>query len=128
MTVINVDQIANTIMQELEIYQQNVVEDVEYAVKLVAKETAAELRETSPIGPTGEYAPSWSHRRAPDAGKDFMSMVVYSKKPQYRVTHVLEKGHEAVDGSWVGPRPHIAPAEEKAGIWMADQLTKRVSR
>lgn len=128
MAVINVDQIANTIMRELEIYQQNVIEDVEYAVKLVARETAAELRETAPIGPTGEYAPSWSHRRSPDAGKDFMSMVVYSKKPQYRVTHLLEKGHEAVDGSWVNPRPHIAAAEEKAGEWMEDQLAKRLSR
>lgn len=128
MAVINVDQIANTIMKELEIYQQNTIEDVEYAVKLVAKETAAELRETAPIGPTGEYAPSWSHRRSPEAGKDFMSMVVYSKKPQYRVTHLLEKGHEAVDGSWVAPRPHIAAAEEKAGGWMEDQLTKRLGR
>lgn len=128
MAVINVDQLANTIMQELEIYQQNTIEDVEYEVKLVAKEAAAELRETSPIGPTGEYAPSWSHRRSPDAGKDFMSMVVYSKKPQYRVTHLLEKGHEAVDGSWVAPRPHIAAVEEKAGRWMEERLTRRLGR
>lgn len=126
MAVINVDQLANTIMQELEIYQQNTIEDVEYAVKLVAKETAAELRETAPIGPTGEYAPSWSHRRSPDAGKDFMSMVVYSKNPQYRVTHLLEKGHDTVNGTWVHPRQHIAQVEEKAGRWMEDMLTKRL--
>ena len=128
MAVINIDQIATTIMQELEIYQQNTVEDVEYAVKLVARETAAELRETAPIGPTGEYAPSWSYRRSPDAGKDFMSMVVYSKKPQYRVAHLLEKPHAARDGSWVDPRPHIAAAENKAGVWMMDMLTKRIGR
>lgn len=126
MAVINVDQLANEIMKELDIYQQNTIADVEYAVKLVAKETAAELQETSPIGPTGEYAPSWSHKRSTDAGKDYMSMVVYSKKPQYRVTHLLEKGHAAVNGKWVRARPHIAAAEEKAVRWMDEQLTKKL--
>lgn len=124
MAVINVDQIANTIMQELEIYQQNTIEDVEYAVKLVAKEAAAELRETSPIGPTGEYAPSWTST----TDEEQLSATVYSKKPQYRVTHVLEKGHEAVDGSWVAPRPHIAAVEEKAGRWMEERLTRRLGK
>lgn len=128
MAVINVDQIANTIMQELEIYQQNTIEDVEYAVRLVAKEAAAELRETAPIGPTGEYAPSWSHRGSPNAGKDFMSMVVYSKKPQYRIAHLLERGHDAVNGTWVYPRPHIKIVEEKAVNWMEDMLTKKIGR
>lgn len=128
MATINVDQLANAIMQELETYQKNTIEDVEHAVKVVARETAAELRETSPVGPTGDYAPSWSYRRHPDAGKDYMSMVVYSKKPQYRVTHLLEHGHDAVDGSWVNPRPHIAAAEKKAEKWLEDLLTKSLSR
>lgn len=53
-----------------------------------------------------------------------MDMVVYSKKPEYRKTHLLEKGHDAVDGSFVEPRPHIAQAEEKAIRWLDDQLNK----
>lgn len=77
MAVINVDQVATEIMKQLDVYKANTLEDVEYAVKLVARETAAELRDTAPIGPTGDYAESWSHRRHPDKGKDYMSMVYH---------------------------------------------------
>lgn len=124
MAVIDVDKLAIEIMRNLEIYKANTIEDVERAVKLVARETAAELQETSPVGPTGDYAPSWAYRRNPDKGKEYMDMVVYSKKPQYRKTHLLENGHAAVDGSFVSARPHIKAAEKKAGEWLDMQLTK----
>lgn len=128
MSTINVDQLATEIMGALTVYAENTVEDVEYAVKLVARETAAELQETSPVGTTGDYADSWSYRRSPDKGKDYMSMVVYNKKPNYRRTHLLEHGHAAVDGSWVDARPHIKKAEEKAGVWLEEQLTRKLTR
>lgn len=128
MATINVDRLAIAIMSELETYQANTIEDVSHAVKLVARETAAELRETSPVGPTGDYAENWSHRRSPDPGKDFMSMVVYNKKPHYRKTHLLEKGHRAVDGGFVDARPHIARAEAKAYEWLDEQLNRNTRR
>lgn len=124
MATINIDQLATAIMQELETYTENTIEDVTHAVKLVAKATAEELRETSPVGATGDYSENWSYRRSPDKGKSFMDMVVYNKKPEYRKTHLLEKGHRAVDGSFVDARPHIAKAEEKASIWLDEQLNK----
>lgn len=128
MATINVDKLATAILSELNTYVDNTIEDIEYAVKLVARETAAELRETSPVGYTGDYAESWSYRRNPDKGKDFMSMVVYNKKPNYRRTHLLEKGHKAVDGSFVDARPHIARAEEKASRWLDEQLNRPYRR
>ena len=124
MAVINVDQLATQIMAEVTTYAENTVDDVAHAVKVVARTTAEELRETSPVGDTGDYAEHWSYRRSPDKGKSFMDMVVYSKKPQYSKTHLLEKGHEAADGSFVAARPHIAQAEEKAAIWLDEQLNK----
>lgn len=126
MPIINVDRLATEIMQNLDIYLANTIEEVEHAVKLVAKETAAELQETSPVGYTGDYAESWSHMRDRSKGKDYMCMVVYSKKPDYRKTHLLEKGHRAVDGSFVDARPHIAQAEGKAAEWLVGQLTRNL--
>lgn len=128
MAVINVDKLSVEIMRELEIYKANTIEDVAHAVKLVARESAEELNDTSPVGASGDYAASWSYRRNPDKGKDSMDMVVYSKKPQYRVAHLLEFGHAAVDGSFVAARPHIKAVEVKAGEWLDAQLTKNLRR
>ncbi len=127
MSHINVDRLADTIMQDLEIYAQNTVRDVEYSVNKVAKLATEELQETSPVGPTGEYAQSWGNKRWDGRGKDYRCKVVYSKKPHYGLTHLLEKGHEAVDGSFVAARPHIKQVEQKAQRWMYDLLTARLS-
>lgn len=114
-------------MQDLDVYAQNTVRDVEYAVNKVAKLAKEELEETSPVGHTGEYAKSWGIRRHPRSGKDYNAKVVYAKSPQHGKTHLLEKGHEAVDGSFVAARPHIKQVEEKAQRWMHDLLTARLS-
>lgn len=125
---VNVDRLAETIMHDLEVYAQNTIEDVEYAVNQTAKLAREELQETSPVGPTGEYSKSWAVRRHPYAGKDYHSKVVYAKRPQHGKTHLLEKGHEAVDGSFVAARPHIARVEEKAQRWMYDLLAGRLNK
>lgn len=128
MATINIDDLATEIMRDLETYYSNTIEDVEHAVKLVAKETAQELRETSPES-TGAYSESWSYKRNREArGKDYNSMVVYAKKPGYRVSHLLENGHDKVNDGWVAARPHIKPAEEKAGVWLEDMLTRRLRK
>lgn len=125
---INVDRLAETIMQDLTIYAQNTIADVEYAVNKVANLAKEELQETSPVGLTGEYSKSWAVRRHPYRGKDYNAKVVYSKAPHHGKTHLLEKGHEAVDGSYVAARPHIERVEEKAGQWMTDLLAQRLSK
>lgn len=125
MATINVDQLAIEIMRNLEIYRANTVEDVKHAVEVVARESAAELRETSPTM-SGDYANSWTYGRDKKPGKNYMSMIVYSKKPHYRKTHLLENGHDAVDGSFVNARSHIKAVEKKAGEWMDIMLTKPI--
>lgn len=114
-------------MRDLEVYAQNTVRDVEYAVNKVAKLAKEELEETSPVGHTGEYSRSWGIRRHPRSGKDYNAKVVYAKSPQHGKTHLLEKGHEAVDGSFVAARPHIKQVEAKAQRWMHDLLIARLS-
>ena len=124
---IDVDHLAEAIMQDLEIFAQNTVQDVEYAVNKTAKLAQQELKKTSPVGFTGEYAKSWAVRRHPGRGNDYHAMVVYSRGSQHGKTHLLEKGHSAVDGSFVAARPHIKQVEQKAQRWMYDLLTARLS-
>lgn len=124
---INVDRLALTIMQDLEVYAQSTIADVEYAVKKVAKLAVDELEETSPVR-TGAYSQHWSHHLHPNRGKDYHSRVVYVKKPHYRLTHLLERPHKAVDGSLVAAKPHIARVEKKAQRWMLDLLAGRLNK
>ena len=92
MPKINIDQFAIEVMQELDAYREDVQEAVEKAVKETAKQTAAELRTISPEGDTGEYAKHWSYKRDENlSGRHRYDMVVYSQKPEYRLTHLLEK-------------------------------------
>lgn len=127
MAGINVDKLALEVMRNLDIYRNNTVEMVEEAVVETSKETVAELKKTSPVGPTGKYAKSWAHKRDPALrGKWRYSMVVYSKKPKYSLAHLLEKGHAKAGGGRVEGRAHIAPAEKNAIKRLEDKLRKGI--
>ena len=125
MATINADKLAAEIMQELDKFAEITTDDLKEIIKLVAKETSENLQETSPKR-TGAYAKSWFRRLNPDQSIDCFSMVVYNRKPHYRLAHLLEFGHSAMDGSFVSARPHIKAAEEKAVEWMDDQLTRKL--
>lgn len=127
MASINVDKMAVEVMSELDLYLGNTVETVRKAVEETAEETVAELEETSPVGSTGEYAKSWRAVRDPKIkGKYRMSMVVASEKPEYRLTHLLEKGHAKVTGGRTKAYPHIKTAEKNAEIRLYGKLRQNL--
>lgn len=80
------------------------------AAKEAANSVVKELKATSPKGKAAKYAKSWK-AKAQDGG-----YVIYNEK-HYRLTHLLENGHDVVvSGKKVGRAkayPHIKPAEEK---------------
>lgn len=49
-------------------------------------------------------------------------MVVYADKPEYALTHLLEKGHQKRGGGRTKAIVHIAPAEEET----VDELEKEL--
>ena len=128
MAKINIDQLSMEVMSILEIYQANTIETVEAAVKEVAKKTVKLLNSISPRSPGGgDYAKSWASKRDNKGrGKNFMSMVVYSKAPEYRLTHLLEFGWAKAGGGRVDGQPHIQEAESQALIWLHGLLTKKL--
>ena len=126
MATIHISQLSATITQELNVCQEDIINEFDSAAEAVAKDTVEQLRQTSPIGHTGKYAPSWAQKLVPKQPAVSTSRAVYSRKPQHAKTHMLEKGHAAVDGSWVRPRTHIAPVESRAVDQLVKQLTKRL--
>lgn len=77
-------------------------------VRKAAERAAEELKTVSPKR-RGKYAKGWKVKLEEKAlGTE---AIVHNDK-QYRLTHLLEKGHQNRDGSRTKAQPHIAPVEE----------------
>ena len=114
MAKIDIDGLAAEVMRELEKYQDTTYEAMEKAVKETEKETVEELKDTSPKQ-TGDYAKNWGAKKNVEfSGSSRFGMTVCVKKPEYRLTHLLEKGHQSRNGGRVPGQPHIKKAEEHA--------------
>lgn len=124
MAKVNIDNLANAVMQELNAYREVTIEAMGKAVKETAKQTVAELRDTSPKD-TGDYAKHWAYKRDTRLrGRNKNSMIVYSKNPEYRLTHLLEKDHAKRNGGKVKGKPHIKIAEEHAKEILKERLER----
>lgn len=136
MAKVNVDKMSLEIIKELDVFCRATDEAVKKAVTETAKETVKNIRRNAeaeyPTGrgaSTGAYAKSWAYKRDPTLkGKWAHSMVVYSKAPYYRLTHLLEKGHAKVNGGRVIGRPHIAPAEEIAQTYLVERIRQNIAK
>lgn len=128
MAKIDIDKLANAVMVELNAYRDVTIEGMKKAVTETAKQTAAELRSTSPKGATGDYASHWSYKRDKALkGRYKYNMVVHSRKPEYRITHLLEHGHARRNGGRkVKAIPHIKRAEIHAAEILMERLRKHL--
>lgn len=106
----------------LDDYYEEVQKVTDEAIKDVAAESVAKLRNTSPKGASGRYARGWTVKKDGKLGR-----VVYNKT-DWQLTHLLENGHIIKNqfGTY-GRAPaikHITPVEE----WAASELPLKISR
>ena len=99
-------------MDELENFADIETDEMKQIIKKVGKETAEELRQTSPKK-TGAYAKHWASKTTYEDAKA-IRVSVHARPPEYRKAHLLEKGHAKRNGGRVEGIPHVKPAEEKA--------------
>ena len=109
----------NDINTVLSLYTKNVNTTMQSVFDTTARDAANKLKATSPKD-KGDYAKNWAVKK--ESGKD----TVYNKKPTYRLTHLLENGHDVVvNGKKVGhanPQVHIKPVDD----WVQSELPKRL--
>ena len=114
MAKIDIDQLEKEIVANLRLYADATTEIVEKAVK-----------ETSPVA-TGDYAESWEYKRDTTTEGRKNNMIVYSEKPDYRLTHLLEYGHAKRNGGRTKAFPHIKYAEESAEKRLIYKITNGI--
>ena len=104
----NINNLANEFMTILQHYTSDIGDKADQVVQKVGAETVEELKITSRKGARKKYAKSWKLKR------DKKGHVVVHNT-EYRLTHLLEKGHEKRGGKGrTRPFGHIKPAEQRA--------------
>ena len=118
---IQIDQLADTVMRELENYAETTTDGVKAAVKKAANTVKKEISATAPVR-TGKYAKSWATKTTGE-NSHAIEITVHSRN-RYQLAHLLEHGHAKLNGGRVAARPHIAAAEQR-GI---EELEREIER
>ena len=118
---IQIDQLADTVMRELENYAETTTDGVKAAVKKAANTVKKEISATAPVR-TGKYAKSWATKTTGE-NSHALEITVHSRN-RYQLAHLLEHGHAKRNGGRVAARPHIAAAEQH-GI---EELGREIER
>lgn len=121
---IKIGSLAKEVMKQLESYGIETGLKVEKVSREVAEDTAKMLNKNSPEL-TGDYATSWTYGVG-DTKRTLHTMVVHAEKPEYALTHLLEKGHQNRDGGRTPAKVHIEPAEQAAVEELEKELRKRL--
>lgn len=103
----------------LELYSQEITDVIKEEVKEVTAYGEKVIKNNSPVL-TGDYKKGWKKKKLKSSpyGDEW---VIYNKT-DYRLTHLLEKGHAKRDGGRVKAYPHISKAEQI----ISDELEKRI--
>lgn len=128
---VTVDNLASTIMKELEEYRDVTDEAVEKGVSETAKEAVQELRNAHPSG-SGRYG-SWDEKynkgwkvMQTKRDKRYHKKATIHNATDYQLTHLLEKGHALRQGGRARAFPHIAPVAEKCEDKLIQNIKKWV--
>lgn len=121
---IKIGSMAREIARQLGGYGIAVGLEVERVVDDVAEETMKELQRASPEL-TGDYEASWTYSKG-ETKKTKYSKVVHEEKPEYALTHLLEKGHQNRNGGRTPAVVHIEPVEQAAAEKLKREIVKRL--
>lgn len=122
---ISADKLAREIMRQMEEYTEEVKETTHDVAMNVSEKAVKKLRANSPKSKNGgTYAKNWTRT----TGRS--GITVYNKSPTYRLTHLLEKGHQLKRGGRkigeVRAYPHIEEVEQECIKEYVEELERRL--
>ena len=122
---ISADKLAREIMRQMEEYTEEVRETTLDVAMNVSEKAAKKLKANSPKSKNGgTYAKNWTRATERDG------VTVYNRNPTYRLTHLLEKGHQLRQGGRkIGEAqayPHIEEVEQECIKEYVEELERRL--
>ena len=110
---VKLEDLGAAIQEELTVYHRDVLERVDTLSAQAAKSLVKKTKATAPKGKrNGRYRKSISSKlvRKTDRGSTY---AWYVKAPEYRLTHLLVKGHATRDGGRTKANPFLANAVDQ---------------
>lgn len=123
-TVIDLSRAIGEVLQE---YGEDVTAAIAPTTQKVAEDTVQTLKSTGDYEDrTGDYRKSFT--QTTEKTYRGATSIIHSEEPQnYRLTHLLERGHMTRDGTTrTKAYPHWKPAEEKAIAEFEKDLRKNI--
>lgn len=122
---IDTEELANEIAKDLENYSKKITDGVKKNIDIVSKEVNEEIKAHVVFKEhTGKYVKSFRIKKSYEDGyKKVNNWCVING--EYRLTHLLEKGHALRQGGRTKAYPHIRYGDELAQKRM-EELTKEV--
>ena len=122
---ITVDDLPDAVRKMLNEYADDVASALTDAIMLTAKETLRIVKEKSPKR-SGDYRSGWTITRVKGGFFDRVVSVAIHNKKRYRLTHLLEFGHQKASGGRVEGKPHIRVAEQEAIRRLPDLVAQEI--
>lgn len=108
------EQLSDAIAEELTLYHRNVLDKVNTLSKEAAQEMVKITKANAPVGARGSYKKNIASKRIRTSSHGD-TYAWYVRAPDYRLTHLLAKGHftRANDGSKTRADPFLHNACDK---------------
>lgn len=95
---IGVEELGDAIAKELTIYGENVIEGIKNEAKSHVKQLVKDTKTTAPVGNRQKhYRDSITSKKTMETDRS-IEYTWYVKGSDYRLSHLLEKGHALRDG------------------------------
>lgn len=119
--VFNVNQLANKVSEMLSDYSKVTEKELEVIAETIAQRGVTKLRTAGSFQDiSGDYRTGWRAKKV--KGK----WVVHNQT-DYRLTHLLEKGHAKIGGGRTKAYPHIKPVEEEMIKEFEEEIRRTLS-
>ena len=98
---ININSLSDAINQELTIYSQDIIDTIKSEAKSHMKDLVKQTKKTAPVGNRQKHYRDSIKSKTPSENSREVSYTWYVEGSDYRLSHLLEKGHATRDGGRV---------------------------
>lgn len=106
---VKLEDLGDAIAEELTLYHSNVTERVNELSEQAAKELVQRTKPTAPVGARGSFKKNIASKQNKKS-RNGNTYAWYVKAPDYRLTHLLVRGHETRDGRRTKADPFLQDA------------------